>query len=105
MVVMKKGCIVFNIIVIFCFFLGEVRIVFLIYKSLNEFMSPVKDLNESEDFIAIEDTAEPMSNKTEPFINTNVFSASVNGRKTKLQLSKPIVYTLKHLQVMGQCEL
>lgn len=79
---------------------GDVKIVFLIYKSLNEFMSPEsKEESPENDDTVIESTEEPTSNETEPFIGTNIFSASVNGRKTQMELSQPMVFTMKHKQV------
>ncbi|CAG2218311.1 ADGRL1 [Mytilus edulis] len=76
---------------------GEVRIVFLVYKSLSEFMSPPKeeDTGAEND---MDDEDETANNDTQPFIGTNIFSTSVNGRKTKFALSKPLTFTLKHKQ-------
>ena len=46
-----------------------------------------------------DDGDETANNDTQPFIGTNIFSTSVNGRKTKFALSKPLTFTLKHKQV------
>lgn len=77
---------------------GEVRIVYLVYKSLSEFMSPPKEEDNGDDNNE-DNEDETANNETQPFIGTNIFSTSVNGRKTKLQLSKPLTFTLKHKQV------
>jgi len=81
------------------YILDEIRIVFLIYKNLSEFMSPATEEEDDDDYVAVEEDTNQVSNETEPFINTNIFSASVNGRKTQLELSQPLTFTLKHNQV------
>lgn len=76
---------------------GEVRIVFLVYKSLSEFMSPPEEEDTGAENNK-EEGDETANNDTQPFIGTNIFSTSVNGRKTKFALSKPLTFTLKHKQ-------
>jgi hypothetical protein len=77
----------------------EIRIVFLIYKNLSEFMSPGTEEEDDDYYVAVEEDTNQVSNETEPFINTNIFSVAVNGRKTQLELSQPLTFTLKHNQV------
>ena len=61
-------------------------------------MSPGTEEEDDDDYVAVEDTNQ-VSNETEPFINTNIFSVAVNERKTQLELSQPLTFTLKHNQV------
>ncbi|KAK3090794.1 hypothetical protein FSP39_014692 [Pinctada imbricata] len=96
---------------------GQVKIVFLVYQNLEEWMDPESedDIENTED----EETYAPIGydvgdmpdtitmeprKKREQYINTNIFSASINSRQEKVELIKPFTFTLKHKQTPEESE-
>lgn len=72
-------------------FAGQVKIVFALYKNLGPFLSTQNATVKME--------AEPRPVGRSLAVNSHVISASMNKESSRVFLTEPVTFTLRHLQV------
>lgn len=75
----------------FCLCLGQVKVVFLLYKNLGSFLSTENATVKME--VDTGPTGQSLA------VNSHVIAASINKESSRVYLTVPVVFTLKHLQV------
>lgn len=66
--------------------------VFVLYKNLGSFLS-------TENATVKMEVEGPMSEKRHLAVNSHIIAASINKESSRVFLTEPVVFTLKHLQV------
>ncbi|GAA6077823.1 adhesion G protein-coupled receptor L1 isoform X1, partial [Tachysurus ichikawai] len=74
--------------------LGQVKVVFLLYKNLGLFLSTENATVKME----VEPGPGPGPGGRSLAVNSHVIAASINKESSRVFLTVPVVYTLKHLQ-------
>ena len=70
---------------------GQVKVVFVLYKNLGAFLSTENATVKMEVGVGPEGRALA--------VNSHVIAASINKESSRVFLTEPVVFTLKHLQV------
>ncbi|XP_028840923.1 adhesion G protein-coupled receptor L1 isoform X3 [Denticeps clupeoides] len=70
---------------------GQVKVVFVLYKNLGSFLSTENTTVKME--------VEPGPEGRGLAVNTHVIAASINKESSRVFLTEPVVFTLKHLQL------
>lgn len=73
--------------------LGQVKVVFLLYKNLGLFLSTENAT------VKMEVEPGPGPGGRSLAVNSHVIAASINKESSRVFLTVPVVFTLKHLQV------
>ncbi len=71
---------------------GQVKVVFILYKNLGSFLSTENATVKME----MEGTGH---DRRRLAVNSHVIAASINKESSRVFLTEPVVFTLKHLQV------
>uniref|UniRef100_H2UF73 Adhesion G protein-coupled receptor L1 n=1 Tax=Takifugu rubripes TaxID=31033 RepID=H2UF73_TAKRU len=71
---------------------GQVKVVFVLYKNLGSFLS-------TENATVKMEVEGPMSEKRHLAVNSHIIAASINKESSRVFLTEPVVFTLKHLQL------
>lgn len=82
--------------IVFCVCLppwaGQVKVVFVLYKNLGSFLS-------TENATVKMEVEGPRHEKKHLAVNSHIIAASINKESSRVFLTEPVVFTLKHLQV------
>ncbi|KAM9784835.1 adhesion G protein-coupled receptor L1 isoform 2-T2 [Syngnathus typhle] len=70
---------------------GQVKVVFIMYKNLGSFLSTEN--------ATVKMDAQPAHGRRRLAVNSHVISASINKESSRVFLTEPVVFTLKHLQL------
>uniref|UniRef100_A0A3B3SVY6 Adhesion G protein-coupled receptor L1 n=1 Tax=Paramormyrops kingsleyae TaxID=1676925 RepID=A0A3B3SVY6_9TELE len=70
---------------------GQVKVVFMLYKNLGSFLSTENATVKME--------VEPGSGGRSLVVNSHVIAASINKESSRVFLTEPVVYTMRHLQL------
>uniref|UniRef100_A0A665VSH6 Adhesion G protein-coupled receptor L1a n=1 Tax=Echeneis naucrates TaxID=173247 RepID=A0A665VSH6_ECHNA len=70
---------------------GQVKVVFILYKNLGSFLS-------TENATVKMEMDGPSHEKKRLAVNSNVIAASINKESSRVFLTEPVVFTLKHLE-------
>lgn len=71
---------------------GQVKVVFILYKNLGSFLS-------TENATVKMEADGPSHEKRRLVVNSHVIAASINKESSRVFLTEPVVFTLKHLKV------
>lgn len=71
---------------------GQVKVVFVMYKNLGSFLS-------TENATVKMDAEGPRHDKKQLAVNSHIIAASINKESSRVFLTEPVVFTLKHLKV------
>lgn len=71
---------------------GQVKVVFILYKNLGSFLS-------TENATVKMEVEGPSHEKKRLAVNSHVIAASINKESSRVFLTDPVVFTLRHLQV------
>lgn len=71
---------------------GQVKVVFILYKNLGSFLSTKN--------ATVKNEVDGLSHEKKRLaVNSHVIAASINKESSRVFLTEPVVFTLKHLQV------
>ncbi|XP_061703073.1 adhesion G protein-coupled receptor L1 isoform X3 [Syngnathoides biaculeatus] len=70
---------------------GQVKVVFILYKNLGSFLSTEN--------ATVKMDAQSAHDRRRLAVNSHVISASINKESSRVFLTEPVVFTLKHLQM------
>lgn len=76
---------------VFCSPSGQVKVVFTLYKNLGLFLSTQN--------ATVKTDGEMKSGGHSLAVNSHIISASMNKESSRVFLTEPVVFTLRHLQV------
>uniref|UniRef100_A0A3Q3WD45 Uncharacterized protein n=1 Tax=Mola mola TaxID=94237 RepID=A0A3Q3WD45_MOLML len=71
---------------------GQVKVVFVLYKNLGSFLS-------TENATVKMEVEGPRQEKKRLAVNSHIIAASINKESSRVFLTEPVVFTLKHLQL------
>lgn len=71
---------------------GQVKVVFILYKNLGSFLS-------TENATVKMEMEGPNHDKKRLVVNSHVIAASINKESSRVFLTQPVIFTLKHLKV------
>ncbi|XP_037834740.1 adhesion G protein-coupled receptor L1 isoform X3 [Kryptolebias marmoratus] len=71
---------------------GQVKVVFILYKNLGSFLS-------TENATVKMEMEGPSFERKRLAVNSHVIAASINKESTRVFLTQPVIFTLKHLQM------
>ncbi|XP_075894602.1 adhesion G protein-coupled receptor L1-like isoform X2 [Nelusetta ayraudi] len=71
---------------------GQVKVVFVMYKNLGSFLS-------TENATVKMDADGPWHDKKRLAVNSHIIAASINKESSRVFLTEPVVFTLKHLKL------
>lgn len=74
-------------------FAGQVKVVFILYKNLGSFLS-------TENATVKMEMEGPSFERKRLAVNSHVIAASINKESSRVFLTQPVIFTLKHLQVI-----
>lgn len=74
-------------------FAGQVKVVFILYKNLGSFLS-------TENATVKMEMEGPSFERKRLAVNSHVIAASINKESSRVFLTQPVIFTLKHIQVI-----
>lgn len=74
---------------------GEIRIAFVLYKHIGVYLSTEN--------ASMKPGSEALATNYSVIVNSAVITAAINKDSNKVYLSDPVVFTVRHLQVISCC--